>query len=257
MLSRICGARERPGMSKNVRPGQLVFKMLTKDKIEEAMKVLGQTMKQECLAVGLGLLEDPGAPEEMELLFREIVKDGATIIAVDKETDELAAVAFNKIHARPKEGEKDEMDRFIEEKFQHQSCRELVNLIGGIETSVDIFDKYHVKGAMELFYLGTNPRYQGRGIGSQMMEKCIEFGRGLLNGTRTRISIEGATLDGQVVPEVIFGVFASNYSQRIAEKLGLVTLYEMRYQDHQFAGKKLSERIGDVHKTAKLQALKF
>lgn len=79
--------------------GRLVYKILTRDKIQEAMEIQTQTMKQECLAVGLGMQEEPGAPEEMHLLFREIVRDGATIIAVDKETDEMAAVAFNKIHA--------------------------------------------------------------------------------------------------------------------------------------------------------------
>lgn len=110
---------------------------------------------------------------------------------------------------------------------------------------------------MELFYLGTNPRYQGHGIGSQMMQKCIEFGRGLLNGTMKRISINGGIVNEHVLPEVIFGVFASNYSQRIAERMGLETLHEIRYEDYYFDGKKLSERIGDTHRTAKLQALKL
>ncbi|XP_043259900.1 uncharacterized protein LOC122401683 [Colletes gigas] len=245
-------------MSKNVvQPGKLEFKMLTRDKIEEAMMVQAQTMKQECLAVGLGMLEEPGAPEEMQLLFREIVKDGATIIAVDEETDELAAVAFNKIHARPREGVKDQLEIFMEQNMRHPTCLGLIRLLDGIETSVNIYKKYNVNGAMELFYLGTNPRYQGQGIGSQMMKKCIEFGRGLLNGTAKRNSIDGPIVNEHVLPEVIFGVFASNYSQRIAEKLGLESLHVMHYEDHDFAGRKLSERIGDVHRTAKLQALKL
>ena len=80
-------------------PGELEYKLLTRDKVQEALAVQAETMKQECLALGLGMFEENGAPEEMLLVFKEIMKDGATIIAVDKETDQLAAVAFNKIHA--------------------------------------------------------------------------------------------------------------------------------------------------------------
>lgn len=90
-----------------------------------------------------------------------------------------------------------------------------------------------------------------------MVEKCIEFGRGLLNGTMKRTSIDGDVLEQHVLPEIIFGIFASNYSQRIADKLGFEVLHEFRYEDYSFAGRKMSERIGDVHRTARLQVLKL
>ena len=122
---------------------------------------------------------------------------------------------------------------------------------------MDVFERYNVNGAMELFYLGTNPRYQGRGIGRQIVEKCIEFGRGLLNGTIKRTSIDGSILEQHVLPEIIYCVVASNYSQRIVDKLGFQVLHEARYDDYSFAGKKMSERIGDVHRTARLQVLKL
>ena len=236
---------------------ELNYKLLTRDKVEDALAIQAQTMKQENLAIGLGMFEEDGAPEEMLSVFREVIKDGTTLIAVDKKTNELAAVAFNKLHARPKEGVKDELEVFIEENLRHQTCRQLVKLLDDTQCSVDIFERNNANGALELFYLGTNPRYQGRGIGRQMVEKCIEFGRGLLNGTMKRRSIDGDVLEQHVLPEIIFGVFASNYSQRIADKLGFEVLHEFRYEDYSFAGRKMSERIGDVHKTARLQVLKL
>ncbi|XP_060830197.1 uncharacterized protein LOC132914805 [Bombus pascuorum] len=236
---------------------ELNYKLLTRDKVEDALAIQAQTMKQENLAIGLGMFEEDGAPEEMLSVFREVIKDGTTLIAVDKKTNELAAVAFNKLHARPKEGVKDELEVFIEENLRHQTCRQLVKLLDDTQCSVDIFERNNTNGALELFYLGTNPRYQGRGIGRQMVEKCIEFGRGLLNGTMKRRSIDGDVLEQHVLPEIIFGVFASNYSQRIADKLGFEVLHEFRYEDYSFAGRKMSERIGDVHKTARLQVLKL
>lgn len=120
-----------------------------------------------------------------------------------------------------------------------------------------MFKKYNANGAIELFYLGTNPRYQGRGIGSQMVQKCIEFGRGLLNGTMKRSSINGSIVNEHVLPEFVYAVFASNYSQRIADILGFEILHEVRYDDYSFAGKKISEIIGDVHRSARLQSLKL
>ena len=236
---------------------QLEFKLLTREKMQEALKIQTETMKQECLAIGFGMFEEAGAVEEMRMLFTEIVKDGSTIMAVDRETDKLAAVAFNKIHARPREGEKDQLEIFIKENLKHRACQELVKFLDRIQMNVDIFKNYNANGAIELFYLGTDPRYQGRGIGSQMVRKCIEFGRGLLNGTMKRSSIDGGVGNEQVLPEFIYGVFASNYSQRIAETMGFEILHEVRYDDYSFAGKKLSEMIGDVHRSARLQGLRL
>ncbi|XP_031830339.1 uncharacterized protein LOC116426032 [Nomia melanderi] len=236
---------------------QLDYKLMTKDKIQEAMMIQAETMKQECLAIGMGMFEEPGAPEEIQLLFREIIKDGSTIVAVDKQTGELGAVAFTKIHARPREGVKDPLDDFIGENLKKKSCQELVKFLGDLESSVDIFEKYNVDGAMELFYLGTNPRYQGRGIGCEIVKKCIEFARGLENGTTKRSPIDNETVNEEVIPKLIFGVFLSNYSQRIADKLNFETIREVRYEDFIIGGRKLSERIGDTHKTARLQVLKL
>ncbi|XP_043796788.1 uncharacterized protein LOC122717105 [Apis laboriosa] len=235
---------------------ELEYKLLTRDKVEDTLAIQAETMKQENLAIGLGMFEEDGAPEEMNLLFKEVIKDGMTLIAVDKKTDEVAAVAFNKLHAKPRKDEKNELDTFIEENLKHQTCRKLIKFLDDID-NVDIFERYNTNGAMEVFYLGTNPRYQGRGIGRQMMQRCIEFGRGLLNGTRRRTSIDGIILEQSVTPKIIFGVFASNYSQRIADKLGFDVLQEVRYDDYVSNGRKMSERIGSVHKTARLQILKL
>ncbi|XP_017793976.1 PREDICTED: uncharacterized protein LOC108575646 [Habropoda laboriosa] len=236
---------------------QLDYKLLTQEKIQEALDLQAETMLQENLAIGLGMFEEAGAPEEMRLVFKEVIKDGATLIAVDRKTNELAAVAFNIIHARPKPGEEDKMEVFVEENLRHRSTRQLVKFVGDIESSVDIFDTYNVHGVMELFYLGTNPRYQGRGIGLKMVQKCIELGRGLLSGSMRRYSFGDDPVEQHTRPELIYGVFTSNYSQRIADTLGLEPLNEVRYEDFTFAGKKMSERIGAFHKTARLQILKF
>lgn len=94
---------ESPGRTMSVclgtgRTGAIEYRMLTKDKIEDALTVQQHSMRQECIAIGMGMYEDPGAPEEMQLVFREVIKDGCTVIAVDR-SDRVVAVAFNKLHA--------------------------------------------------------------------------------------------------------------------------------------------------------------
>lgn len=79
------------------RTGTIEFRILSKDRIENALTVQWQSMRQECIAIGVGMFEDPGAPEEMQLVFREVIKDGCTVIAVDR-SDRVVAVAFNKLH---------------------------------------------------------------------------------------------------------------------------------------------------------------
>lgn len=54
-------------------------------------------MRQECIAIGMGIYEEPGAPEEMQSVFREVIKDGCTVIAVNR-SDRVIAVSFNKLH---------------------------------------------------------------------------------------------------------------------------------------------------------------
>lgn len=80
------------------RTGVIEFRMLSKDRIEDALIVQQNSMRQECIAIGMGMYEDPGAPEEMQLVFREVIKDGCTVIAVDR-SDRVVAVGFNKLHA--------------------------------------------------------------------------------------------------------------------------------------------------------------
>lgn len=79
------------------RTGTIRFRLLSGDRLEDALAVQRQSMRHECIAIGVGMFEEPGAPEEMQLVFREVAKDGCTVIAVDP-SDRVVAVAFNKLH---------------------------------------------------------------------------------------------------------------------------------------------------------------
>lgn len=72
---------------------------LTSDKVTDALSVVRNTMRDECIAQGVGMFDEIGASEEMELVFKEVIKDGCSLIAIDVVEDRIAAVIFNKLHA--------------------------------------------------------------------------------------------------------------------------------------------------------------
>ena len=78
--------------------GPIEYMILPEDKIEEALKVQQESMRQENVALGVGIYEEDGAAEAMIIIFKEVIKDGCTIIAVDVESGKVVAVAFNKLH---------------------------------------------------------------------------------------------------------------------------------------------------------------
>lgn len=126
-----------------------------------------------------------------------------------------------------------------------------------IESRVDIFQKYNARGAMEIFYIGTDPKCQQRGIGLEITQKSLEVARGLCARKLKQICVADKIVNEHVRPEVAFAVAASIFSQRIFEQLNFESLAEVRYEDYVRGGKKMSDRIGNVHKTAKFTVRKL
>lgn len=78
--------------------GTIEYRNLTEDKLEESLSVQMESMKYENIAIAVGMYEQEGAIEQMQLIFKEVAKDGCSIIAVEVETDQVVAACFNKIH---------------------------------------------------------------------------------------------------------------------------------------------------------------
>lgn len=122
---------------------------------------------------------------------------------------------------------------------------------------MNIFQKYNARGAMEIFYMGTDPRYRGRGIGLQIADMSVKLARGLRARKLKQICIGNEIVNEHVRPEVVFAAVASTFSQRIMDKLNFDTLFEARYEDYVRGGKKMSDRIGPANQTVRLVARKL
>ncbi|XP_035722275.1 uncharacterized protein LOC118441672 [Vespa mandarinia] len=241
------------------RENGIDYVLLTSNRLEDALRIQANTMANENIAIGLDMFEESGAAEEMQLIFREVVKDGVSIIALDSETNEIAGVIFNKIHISLKDGEKDALESFIEKNIKHRSCIELINFLDKVESKVNIFEKYNVDAILEMFYLGTDTKYRGRGIGMLLTECTLKLGKMLQNGEIKKVSMvanERIVLEA-AIPKVAIAVYTSNYSIRIAEKLNGEFLANAFYEDFIINGKKMSERIDSNHKKVALVAYKL
>ncbi|KAK0166777.1 hypothetical protein PV327_004263 [Microctonus hyperodae] len=228
--------------------GTIEFRILTEDKVESAMEIQQESMRQENVAQGVGLYEEMGAPEAMKMIFDEVIKDGCTIIAVQNKTDKVVGVAFNKLHVPLGPGEVDDIFENIKNNIKQKSALALIQFLDDVESKVNIYEKYKTRAAMEIFYVGTDPKYRGHQIGQGVIAASLKLAREL---KKNKCEVN------KIIPEVAFGVFTSNYSQRIAENLEFEWLATVFYSDLTYWGKTMEDRIGNEHKTAKLGALRL
>lgn len=135
-----------------------------------------------------------------------------------------------------------------------QESLKLCNFRYQVESRVNIFQKYNAQGAMEIFYIGTDPKCHGRGIGLQITEKCLEVAQGLRTKKLKQICVAEKIINKHVRPEVVFAAAASTFSQRIMEKLNFENLVELHYENYVRGGKKMSDRISHEHKTIRFVA---
>ena len=111
---------------------------------------------------------------------------------------------------------------------------------------MDVFELYGVNTALELFYIGVDSRYQKYGIARNLLKSTIDMIKDL-----ALIKERGESK----TPEVIYGIFTSNYSQSLAEKFEFEWLHTLKYDEYKRRdGKTLSEKIGNVHQCAKFGA---
>ncbi|XP_015188938.1 PREDICTED: uncharacterized protein LOC107073047 [Polistes dominula] len=233
------------------------YVLLTKDKLDDALRIQASTMVHENIAIGMGMFEEPGAPEEMQLIFKEVVKDGISIIALESETKEMTGVIFNKMHIPLKEGEEDELGKFVNQNIKHSSCIELTRFLNNFESTVNLFEKYETDAILEMFYIAVDTKYRKRGIGLGLTKSSLTLGKMLQKGEIQKISMGGDIVLKNAMPNVAIAVYSSNYSIRIGEKLGGEFLAELLYEDYTVNGKKMSERIDSNHKRVILVAFKL
>ncbi|XP_044581312.1 uncharacterized protein LOC123262892 [Cotesia glomerata] len=237
--------------------GVIEFESLTSTALEGALNVIRESFfPEENVCIGCDIQSEPGASEELEQLCMHTAKDGVSVVAIDVNTMEVVGVAFNKLHTRLAQDQRGFFEEFSE-NCKYKASKFLVDFMISVDAKVNLFKHYNVDCILEIMFLATKPSFQKRRIGELLVSSSLELGRQLYKGmaVKTEVEIdEQPFTNADAVPSLVSAIMTSNYSQKISQKLGFDNLAEVSYDEYTFAGKKASERIGSVHKTARLVA---
>ncbi|RLU16596.1 hypothetical protein DMN91_010664 [Ooceraea biroi] len=231
--------------------GQIEFESLTDETLEGALNVMRKSFfLYEPVCMGVDLMSESGASEELIKLSLNAAKDGVSVVAIDVTTNEVVGVLFNKIQVPANSTEKSYFEQFSE-NCRYKSSKGLVDYMINIDSRINLFEHYNVDCILELMFLATLPEYGKRRIGELLISSSLELGRELKHGknVRTPVTVYGKKelTNNNTIPTMVSGIMTSIYSQRIATKLHFERLLEVSYDDYEFGGKKFSERIDPKH----------
>lgn len=152
--------------------------------------------------------------------------------------------------------EKSAFEKFAE-KCKYKSSKALVEFMINLDTRIDVFKHHNVNVIMELMFLGTLSTHTRRRFGELVVAASVELARQLKAGknVKTPVAINGTEeviINENVVPELCSMLCTSEYSYKIAEKVGFDTLLTVPLSEFVFEGKKYTERIVAGHRYCRL-----
>ncbi|XP_012540981.3 uncharacterized protein LOC105839313 isoform X1 [Monomorium pharaonis] len=237
---------------------RIEFESLSDETLEGALNVIRKSFfLYENTCIGVELTSESGASEELEKLCLYAAKDGVSVVAVVVDTNEVIGVAFNKIQVASNSSEKSFFEHFSE-NCRCKSSKALVDLMIDMDSRINLFQHYNVNCILEIMFLATLPPYGKQGVGEMLVASSLELGNVLKRGGNVRIPItihgSNEVTNANGVPALASAIMTSNYSYRIAMKLSFSQLLEVPFDEYEFNGKKLSERIGQEHRRCVLVA---
>lgn len=167
----------------------------------------------------------------------------------------ISCYLFIKVQSKPNEKSAFEI---FSENCQYKSSKALVDFMSDVDSKIDLFKHYNASCLLEIMFLGTIRSHRKRRIGELLVSASIEIGKQLRNGQSVKtpvvINDDCSISNFNSIPTIVSAIMSSNYSQRIAEKLGFNSLVEVKYIDYIYHDRTYQERIGDTHYTARLVA---
>ncbi|KAI9579677.1 hypothetical protein GQX74_000465 [Glossina fuscipes] len=194
-------------------------------------------------ATEINLPQNVNARKELRELCRLTAQDGVSLVAIEKCTDTLVGVSFNKIQFSSTESEEEPFFVKFRNKSTHTSqAQALMDFMITVDSEQDVFKKFDLTSVCELMFLAILPTWQKRGIGRALTAAAIELTRHLSKGNEDIKSIENFPK-----PQAVTALFTSRYSQRIGQSLGFRLLNTVPYTKFHFNGKAFNERIDSMH----------
>ncbi|XP_022827847.1 uncharacterized protein LOC111357397 isoform X2 [Spodoptera litura] len=221
--------------------------------MEGALKVIRDFFfKTEPVCKAVGLLEEPGAAEELMQTCYDAAKDGVTLVANDTSTNQIIGVIFNRIQVTTSKQEN--YYEKLRQNCKYKSVRAFVDFSIDLEMKANIHKRYNTNCFIEVMYLSTLPDFKHKNIGSLLGLCTYQMGKKLYKGenVKTRLSDNEDITNFEAVPNILVALTTSKYSQRMGVKFGYEKVLEVRYDDYSYNGQSYREKIGDEHQTCQV-----
>lgn len=117
-----------------------------------------------------------------------------------------------------------------------------MNFMNRMDKSFDLFAHHKTDCLFEIMFLGTLPKYGGRGIGKYLCEYSIKLAKELSDGKRFEILPNHLKCSR---PTAVISFFTSKYTRKIGDLLNFKVHVTLDYSIFEFNGKTFAERIMD------------
>ena len=171
----------------------------------------------------LGMILD----EEAKELCKGPLLQNMTIVLVSTKTREIIGQRVFSIASK--------QDEINADDFKVPANRKFVKLCEDINNLCDVWSRYGVDEAFDLFGISVHKEHRHKGIGLKLMQAALLFIKSMNLGR----------------PVLVKGAGDSNYSKRIFERTGFECLGEIVFDDYIVDGEQVLTNMGE-HKSIKV-----
>ncbi|XP_072390409.1 uncharacterized protein [Diabrotica undecimpunctata] len=237
--------------------GAIEYISLTSEYLEDALDVLRQSFyryEAGCFAVGLS--EDLEAMAEMDSYMIDVAKGGISVVAVEKATNIVCGVAFNKIQIDQGPSGNNYYKNYMN-MFKRTATKEIFKFMDTCDELMDVFTPFNVSSVMEIMFLATSPDFTKRGIALQLCEASTELAKALKMKQNVKQSLDGRVLPLEPTPQAMCALFTSPYSQKIGRKMGWTIVDKISFDKFYTKGKPFSSVLGNYVKYITVECKKI
>ncbi|XP_032667246.1 uncharacterized protein LOC116842316 [Odontomachus brunneus] len=229
--------------------GKIEFQPLTTETLQGALDVMRKNFfVNESSCVGVDLISEPGAPEEILDICKEVARDGLSIVAIDKSIEKVIGVFFSKIQVNTPGKTFFEQYR---EKCKYDASRAFLDFNINVDGRINLFKYFNVDCIFEFFCISVMPEYGHKGVGEMLASNALQISKDLKKGKDVRVPVtvhgNNELTNVNVVPSICSTILTSKYSQRLGDKFGFLELLRISFEEFEFKGKKFRDRITSKH----------
>ncbi|XP_056644318.1 uncharacterized protein LOC130450137 [Diorhabda sublineata] len=207
------------------------YMALTADYLEGALGVLRKSFyRQEAASVAVGIAKDDEAMDEIDDFVKTVAKEGVSLIALDKKTNAVCGVAFNKLQAKKTGDEASDFHR-LSEICRRPPAKDLIKFMDKADKQTDLFALCEADCLLEIMFLSTLENYGNRGIATKLCEVSVRLARTLrYDRENVKQDIDGKELELEPIPEAVCALFTVPKSRRIGRRLNWTIAVTLGYE---------------------------